>query len=49
MKSRDLGYVLCADPAGAGGDPGRPVCRQPPPAAGTPQPVLPLPHPGIHM
>lgn len=37
---------LWADPVGASGDPGRPVCRQPPAAAGAPQSLLPLPHPG---
>lgn len=46
MKWTDLGRVLCADHAGAGRDPGCPVCRQPPSAAGAPQPLLPLPHPG---
>lgn len=46
--SSDLGLLPWTDPAGAGGDPGRPVCRQPPSAAGTPQPLLPLPHPGTH-
>lgn len=38
----------CSEPdsAGASSDPGRPVCRQPPSAAGAPQPLLTLPHPG---
>lgn len=39
---------LRPDSAGASSDPGRPVCRQPPSAAGAPQPLLPLPHPGTH-
>lgn len=42
----DLVFLLLSDSAGAGGDPGRPVCRQPPSAAGAPQPLLTLPHPG---
>lgn len=42
----DLVFLLLSDSAGAGCYPGRPVCRQPPSAAGAPQPLLTLPHPG---